>query len=207
MWIDRFPVRLADLERVVVRGRLRPAAVSHARSTREVGTASVDETFRSIVTTTKRAFEGPAHRGQPTGSLAACGLLWQEAVDVCAYFKARLPTEAEWEVAMGLGRASPSPNAIDPLRGTTSQLGCVGFLGTLQEWTGSAWTDRYWMDNSVHAVYPPATDSRISVRGCLPVGQVASLHCRIAVPRNDESVPRIFRRAWDHPPDFETPSS
>jgi formylglycine-generating enzyme required for sulfatase activity len=207
VWIDRFPVCLADVERVVVRGRLRPAEVSHASSFRDDVPATVDGTFRSVVTATKRAFVGSAQRAQQPGALAACGLLWQEAVDVCVYFRARLPTEAEWEVAMGLGRANPSPNAIDPVRGTTSQLGCVGFPGTLQEWTGSGWTDRYWMDNNVHAVCPPSSEARISVRGCLPVGQVASLHCRIAVTRNDATVPRIFRRVWDHPPDFETPSS
>ena len=204
VWIDRFPVRLADLERVVVRGRLQPAAVPHSSSFREQTPPSVDGTFRSVVAATKRAFVGFAQQKQQAANLAACGLLWQEAVDVCAFFGARLPTEAEWEVAMGLGKPDPSSNTSNSTGGTISQLGCVGFPGELQEWTGSGWTDRYWMDNDAHAACPPDSNAKISVRGCLPVGKVASLQCRLAVPRDDATVPRIFRRVWEHPPDSET---
>jgi hypothetical protein len=55
VWIDRFPVRLADLERVVVRGRLQPAAISSGSSFREHSPPSVDGTFRSVVAATNRA--------------------------------------------------------------------------------------------------------------------------------------------------------
>ena len=204
VWIDRFPVRLADIERVVVRGQLQPLAVSNSNSFREQTSTSVDAVFGSVVAATKRAFDGFAQRKQHASSLPACGLLWQEAVDVCAFFGARLPTEAEWEVAMSVRKPNASQNALSPESGRTSQLGCIGFLGQLQEWTGSGWTDRYWMDNDVHSASPPSSDTKISVRGCLPVGQVASLHCRLAVSRDDASIPRIFRRVWDHPPDSET---
>jgi hypothetical protein len=105
---------------------------------------------------------------------------------------------------MSLGKLDTSRTASSPENGTTSQLGCTGFLGQLQEWTVSGWTDRYWMDNDVHTVSLPSSDAKISVRGCLPVGQVASLHCRLAVSRDDATVPRVFRRVWEHPPDSET---
>jgi len=207
VWIDRFPVRLAHIEQVVVAERLQPSAVPHSKSFREQAQPSVDGAFRSVVAATKRAFGGFAQRKQRSASLAACGLLWQEAVDVCEFFGARLPTESEWEVAMSLGKPDASRTASDATGGTTSQLGCVGFPGGLQEWTGSGWTDRYWMDNDDHAAPLPPSDAKISVRGCLPVGQVASLHCRLAVPRDDATVPRIFRRVWEHPPAPETHAS
>jgi len=201
VWIDRFPVRLVHLEHVVVRGGLQPATVAGASSFRSEAPNSVDCAIRSIFQVTEKTFARPAEKKLKPASFPACGLMWQEAADACRFFGARLPTEQEWEVAMG-GRNLVSTKARtgDSL-GTLSQLGCVGFLGQIQEWTGSAWTDRYWMDRDTHTVEPPDATTRISVRGCLPIGQVASLHGRLAVSRADAAVPRIFRRVWDHPPD------
>lgn len=201
VWIDRFPVRLADLERVVVRGRLKPVPATSPAGFREHAPHSVDGVFRSVVAATKRSFAGFEKRKHSTASLPACGLLWQEAEEVCSFFGARLPTEAEWEVAMSVGALGPSADGSDPVSGVTSQLGCIGFPGRLQEWTWSGWTDRYWMDTDVHAASPPSADMKISVRGCFPVGEVASMHCRLPVARDDATAPRLFRRVWERLPE------
>lgn len=202
VWVDRFPVRLQDLERVVVQGRFQPVPIASADSIRGETPGSVDGAVHSVLTATLERFAGFEKRKQRPSSLPACGLVWQEATEVCRFFGARLPTEAEWEIAMTGSTPGPSTDGSVDSVGSTSHLGCVGFLGQLQEWTGSGWTDRYWMDSDIHVVQPPAPDSKISVRGCLPIGQVASLHCRLPVHRADAGVPRVFRRAWDRPPEI-----
>lgn len=193
IWIDRHPVRLTDIERVVVSGRLKPGG--HWSDSK-----SIDESFLAMVEKTRCSFVGFQKRRRALSSLPVIGLLWQEAVDICAAFGARLPTEAEWEVAMGSARSAPSPSELDALEGVTSDLGCVGFPGLFQEWTWSEWTDRYWTDDAGREA--PGADARICVRGRLPVGQVASIQCRIAAARDDMTEPRVFRRVWDRRPAF-----
>lgn len=201
VWIDRFPVRLSDLERVVVHGRLKPVPTASPASFREHAPHSIDGIFKTVVAATKRSFSGFEKRKHTAAALPACGLLWQEAEEVCSFFGARLPTEAEWEVAMNVGNSHAMPINSDPVGGLTSQLGCVGFPGRLQEWTRSGWTERYWTDTDVHTATPPSADMKISVRGCLPVGEVASMQCRIGVARDDGALPRLFRRVWERAPE------
>lgn len=193
IWIDRHPVRLTDIERVVVSGRLKPAG--HWSTSN-----SIDEAFLAMVEKTTEAFVGYQTRRRALSSLPVVGLLWQEAVDICGAFGARLPSEAEWEVAMGSARSNPSPSEMDFFEGVTSDLGCIGFPGLFQEWTWSEWTDRYWTDDVGRKA--PNANARISVRGSLPIGKVASIQCRIAAAPDDVTEPRVFRRVWDRRPAF-----
>jgi formylglycine-generating enzyme required for sulfatase activity len=201
VWIDRFPVRLSDLESAVVRGGFRPGYPASGSSFRSEVLNSVDGAVRSARIVSLQSFASSNKRPAKPSSLPACGLLWQEAVDVCGFFGARLPTEQEWEIAMcGIKPPAVQTSHTGPL-GTASQLGCVGFLGHVEEWTASEWTQRYWVDSGIHVANEPTSGSRMSVRGCLPMGQVASLHGRFAASPTDAARPRIFRRVWQQSPD------
>jgi formylglycine-generating enzyme required for sulfatase activity len=177
VWIDRYPLTLADLENCIAAGRFKPTRLERGTRLRPAGVTSVDSTYRLLVKITNETFSD-----KPLSSnLPVCGLSWQEAGNVCSFFGARLPTEFEWEVA-------------------TKTLKCKSLAGRVQEWTASEWTARYWPGADRSVIGTLGENDQISVRGCLSMVGIASFSARMPVDRGDGELPRVFRRVWQQPP-------
>lgn len=182
-WIDTHPVTIGDLQSCILDGSFTPKR------------RSIDGFFSHILQTTDRLFNSK-RLPRLLSTLPACGLLLCEANQICSFFGARLPNEVEWEIALNWNdRDSQSSGHHAPF---VSKLGCECYAGKLQEWTNSAWTSRYWMGSSENQSNPVPENSPVSVRGCLPTANLASQYARIAADVEDDSVPRVFRRVWDH---------
>lgn len=206
VWIDVRPVSVGDVQKCIMQGGLTPMRNSpRAKDSSGKLPHSVDGFFHAVLDATARVYSGRQISSKFLSSYPACGLLWDEAIQVCNFFRARLPTEVEWEIAMGW-RSQTSGVKSGHVTGRSaivSRLGCDCYAGMIQEWTGSGWTSRYWVDIDVNAPQPLAPETQVSVRGCLPTAKVASQYARLAYNRDDVSAPRIFRRAWDHRPETE----
>lgn len=202
VWIDVRPVSLNDVQKCIINGGLTPKSIQE--SAKPVH-RSVDNLFRIVLDKTVQVFSKRRIAKYPVSSYPACGLLWEEASQICQFFGARLPTEFEWEIGLGwLGESEK----LDFRRTTNtsaiiSRLGCDCYAGVTEEWTGSEWTSRYWTDLNLNEPKTLTKGTRVSVRGCLATASTASQFARLAIDPDDESTPRIFRRAWDQRPDFD----
>ncbi|HBJ37511.1 MAG TPA: hypothetical protein DDZ51_22705 [Planctomycetaceae bacterium] len=206
VWIDIRPVSISDVQKCILQGGLIPRRKFPTTESRAgVAACSVDSLFRTVLETTIRVFSAPNRPLGLLGNYPACGLLWGEAVQVCSFFGARLPTEAEWEIGLGWhgGAGGLEFRNATSCSAIVSRVGCDCYAGIVQEWTGSEWTSRYWADININHPKALAPGSQVSVRGCLATANVASQYARLAFDMDDVSVPRIFRRAWDGVPDSE----
>ena len=208
IWLDRYPVSLVQLENVVTNGRFRPSAFQLGTTAPgPIASHSVDSRYRAVLETNLSLFSREFHEGYEPTNLPVCGLTWPEAVQVCQFFDARLPTEAEWELGMkgiqdgtlatGKVVLREASDQTRPVLRTSPQL----FTESLQEWTGDPWTPRYWRGDDRNTAPAVVGDALISVRGCTSTG-FASLYARTAANQLDVSVPRVFRRVWDHKPEL-----
>ena len=200
VWIDIRPVTVGDIQKCIMDGGLIPRKKlpldEKSQSTRCI---SVDGFFRYVLETTCWFFKTNRPTSSQLSLLPACGLLWEEAKQVCEHFHARLPTEVEWEIALGWidGKVKSEHPVMLNCPPILSKLGCHCYAGVLPEWTGSGWTNRYWPGSEVKSTESNINNSSVSVRGCLPTAKIPSQFARLAINANDESEPRIFRRAWD----------
>ena len=203
VWLDKYPVRLLELEDVVVSGRLQPAANERDACVKH----SVDGRYRAILDACSSWCLRKSANDHGLTDFPLCGLTWPEAVQVCQFYAARLPTEAEWEVAMvGIEIASsketrPVRGKLDDVTRPRSREKCESIAGSLQEWTSDPWSPRYWRSDDRNTTVAVVGNVRISVRGCTSNG-VPSLFARMAASQFDVSNPRVFRRVWDRRPEL-----
>lgn len=194
-WIDIHPVTIGDLQVCILNGCFKPKRrLNGEPGSKKQEPITVDGFFTYVLQTTNKVFNT-----RPNSSLfssfPACGLLLDEAQQICNYYGARLPNEIEWEIALSWNDSkSPSPGIHAPF---VSKLGCECYAGVIQEWTTSPWTNRYWMGNSKHLSDACPENPLVTTRGCLPTAKVPSQFARIPAHAEDCSVPRVFRRVWD----------
>lgn len=207
VWIDIRPVTIGEVQRCILDGGLSPKSRSFAVSgSQNHDHLTVDAFFKLVLQTTERLFN-TRQTSRLLSTFPACGLLLDEAQQICRFFGARLPNEIEWEVALSWTqdaskRESQSQGQDTPF---VSKLGCECYAGIVQEWTISAWTSRYWMESNEVTSKMVPENSPVSVRGCLPTAKIASQYARIAANAWDDSVPRVFRKVWDARSSVEKP--
>jgi formylglycine-generating enzyme required for sulfatase activity len=198
-WIDVSPVTVGDVQQCILAGGLEPRATQNNCAGGGSGRSrSVDGLFGHLLQTTARVFKVRRSASLRLSIFPACGLLLTEAQQICRFYGARLPTEIEWEISMGWHANGRGLRGTFATPGTPiwSTLGCASYAGTVEEWTRSAWTARYWTDNSQIEQGDSPEDIRVCVRGCLPTAKLASIHARVAAKADDDSMPRLFRRVW-----------
>jgi formylglycine-generating enzyme required for sulfatase activity len=200
VWIDIQPVTLGDVQKCILHGKLIPIRKSPSdKKSQPTKPMTIDNLFLFILETTYCLLGKNNPKRIELSSLPACGLLWEEAIQVCNFFHARLPTEIEWEIALSWLEEGPKSNST--IRSSSlpvlSRLGCHSYAGVIQEWTSSSWTSRYWIEMDGKNPEQPIYSSNVSVRGCLPTAKVASQFARLSATIDDVTEPRIFRRVWD----------
>jgi len=136
---------------------------------------------------TRTALQGPALTVNDAPDAPIRGFTAAQAEAACASLGARLPTELEWEVA---ARTTPNDpkravllNQLTPDQPDCSTLGLCNMLGSLAEWTSTAW---------------PGTPSARVVRGAsvsvgAGAGWYASIHARTKVPATSADIEVGFR--------------
>lgn len=208
VWIDIHPVTIGEVQRCILDGGLSPKLRSFEVSgSQNHDHLTVDAFFKLVLQTTERLFN-TKRTSRLLSTYPACGLLLDEAQQICRFFGARLPNEIEWEVALSWTqdankRESQSTGQDAPP--FVSRLGCECYAGIVQEWTISEWTSRYWIESNEVLPKVVTENSPVSVRGCLPTAKLASQYARIAANAADDSVPRVFRRVWDARSSVEKP--
>ncbi len=131
----------------------------------------------------------------------AVGITWMEAAAVCRFFGARLPFEAELEVAMQTdARHGATETGNGQAQTQKSRWGCELYLGLLEEWTAGAFTTRHW--RGVDSFEFAAVDATYGV--CLRGSTRDSLFADVAFRSSgDPRAPREFRgfrRVWCEAP-------
>jgi sulfatase modifying factor 1 len=162
------------------------------------------------------ACRAPTKAYDPSKSLPVVNVDWAQADGYCRWRSARLPTEAEWELAArGTdGRAFPwGNNAPDcsraifdsckgpkPVGGRSagaSPFGVEDMVGNVWEWVAD-WFDKYPTAPSTNP-HGPATGSKRTVRGCSSDHSAYAARATIREPRKPTATERDlgFRCAAD----------
>lgn len=192
--VDARPFTLGLLEETVVAGALDSWADASPS-----GDRSVDALLRRQIDRAEAcAAVHKAMRVTDLRDFPVCFIPWEVALLLCEHWGARLPSEAEWEIAMK--DLSPFSQATAKsfgwLRKTLtaeSEYRCISCAGACGEWTSSPWSERYFAGKETAT--GPADDGRVVVRG-----RLMSAFARSGAATNwDESYPTVFRRVWDDP--------
>ncbi len=206
-WIDVLPVSWAHFEVFVAGGgyacdELWPA--QDAERLRKLRAESVDQRCRILLEQAQGAW---SRFGASVGALRntpVLGVTWFEATAIARFFGARLAHEEEWEVALS-GSRKPASILVgsDWTRLPQSRWGCAVMIGTMEEWTISAFTLRYWrheVDQKTPAWTSAASESDVCVRGAKPESQFQDVCARRGQDPNSGDRFLGFRRVWDRPP-------
>lgn len=204
IWIDAAPITWAHFESFVVAGGYRRADL-WVDATGTPFPWSRDETVDSRC----REVLGLA-RGQHTQLLRSqlgldkplTGINWFEASAIARFYHARLPFEVEWEVAMRQSRSSSKTRPSESPLGDLNR--CHSFVGTLQEWTGDAFSSKYWRSDFGSTGVPwsasAASDAAVVVRGASADDLVQDVCFRRGESPAAGYPLRTFRRVWDQRP-------
>ena len=145
-WIDATAVSMAHVELFIASGAYfdsRWWGDSPRKGTDFLERGSVDKRCKRISELSTKIIMQINPRPRFSHEVPAVGITWMEAAAVCRFFGARLPFEAEWEVAMQTDlRRSSTVNRPDQQQ--LSRWGCELYLGFLEEWTAGAFTTRHW---------------------------------------------------------------
>lgn len=193
-WIARDLVSWADFERFV-------AGAGYSREELWVdrdGVAfpisrppSVDRRVRQLLDESESIRSSFPPGGTRTRRQPVTGLNWYEASAVARFYRARLPYEVEWEIALTSFPPSRRDNVL------------IDSWKVLQEWTSDAFSPKYWRTDhsSIGVGWTAGNASQlVSVRGCSATDLIRHVAFRRgASPSCGEAV-RGFRLVWDQPP-------
>jgi formylglycine-generating enzyme required for sulfatase activity len=193
VWMDARPVSWDHFESFVVGG---------GYSTELLEGQSVDRRTRQLIEQSMEARMQSGRSTDPVLSQPVTGLTWFEAVEVAAFYRARLPYEIEWEIAH-TSKSTDADTSDEPSGGPQSRFGLSILIGELQEWTLDAFSKTYWRADFDKRGVPWSRErpgSGVSVRGAGPGDMFRHVSYRFASAPNHTHVHRGFRRVWDSKP-------
>ncbi len=197
-WIDRAVVSMAHFELFIASGGYfenRWWSDSPRTGATFLEQGSVDKRCRTIANLSIEIAKGRIPRHASSHELPAVGLTWVEAAAVCRFFGARLPFEAEWEVAMQ-GSGQPRQASTDETASQTSQWGCEVYLGALEEWTAGAFSSRHWRDADLAEFATIDAPYGVCLKGSCRGGLFMDAAFRSSGDPLDAREFRGFRRVW-----------
>jgi gamma-glutamyl hercynylcysteine S-oxide synthase len=210
VWIDPLPVTWAHYEAFVAAGGYRREELWPPGADRNtpLPAGSVDRHVREVLENGHKLSSYLPSGMAATPQRPLTGLTHSEAVALAAFYNARLPFEAEWEVAMK--GSLPQEEWTEarrewPLgfhRFPVSRLGLPVLLGTLEEWTADSFSPRYWRVDSTRMSSVGEGDKML-VRGAS--GESTHKHVSFRIGREPWRTSPFcgFRLVWDREPSKE----
>ena len=203
-WIDAAAVSLAHLEVFIAGGGYfmnRWWSDSAQSGTAFLEQGSIDKRCSAISRFSKEIVKQLTPRPRFSHEVPAVGITWMEAAAVCRFFGARLPFEAEWEVAM---QTDARHGAIEigraPAHSKFSRWGCKLCLGFLEEWTAGGFTTRHWRGGDSPEFAAIDEPHGICLRGSTQASLFADIAYRSSGNPHEPHGFRGFRRVWCEAP-------
>jgi len=207
VWIDSIPLTWAHYEVFVAAGGYDRNDLWCDLETKVPGAIrpqSVDGRCRTLLEASRKFCESCRWVARLSRDRPLTGITWFEAVALCRFYGARLPFEAEWEVAMQTTNHVPKCSSDGPWQTLArSQCGCTILIGTIQEWTADAFLPRYFpSDTETRGVaWSSACESLdVTIRGASPQDLYQHASFRAGRGPNTNSPYCGFRRVWETPP-------
>lgn len=201
-WIDAIAVSLGHVELFIASGayfdnRWWGDSPQSGRAFLERG--SIDQRCADISRMSAKIAKQIYPRARSSNEIPAVGLTWMEAAAVCRFFGARLPFEAEWEVAMQINGSQKPINSSSPKQ-RISRWGCELHLGWLEEWTAGAFTTRHWRGTTATEFASADAEFGVCVRGSTQNSLFTHAAYRASADPIVANEFRAFRRVWSSPP-------
>lgn len=207
VWIDSTPMTWAHYEVFVAAGGYDRSDLwcdlEHQTGTR-IRPESVDNRCGALLEATSECSRSSRLFAEMSRHCPLTGITWFEAIALCRFFDARLPFEAEWEVAMQGTRNRPPNPSVGPWGAfRESKCGCRLLIGAIQEWTADAYLPRHFPGTAkvVGRVWTPSSNlSEVTVRGAASQDLYHDVSFRFGCQPSSCSSFRGCRRVWDTVP-------